>query len=64
MQSQIDLNGTSTQIYKKEMLEALKLSFPEMYESELMEAINWSIAKRSKDTNVVLDNNYEKKKQN
>ena len=58
------MNGTSTQIYKKEMLEALKLSFPEMYESELMEAINWSIAKRSKDTNVVLDNNYEKKKQN
>ena len=63
MQSKIDLNGTSTQIYKKEMLDALKLSFPGMYESELIEAINYSIAKRSKDTNVVLDNNYEKKEQ-
>lgn len=64
MQSQINLNGTSTNIYKKEMLDALKLSFPEMYESELLDAIDWSIAKRSKDTDVVLDNNYEKKTQN
>ena len=49
---------------KKEMLDALKLSFPGMYESELIEAIDYSITKRSKDTNVTLDNNYEKKTQN
>lgn len=64
MKSQIDLNGTSTQIYKKEMLDTLKLSFPGMYEGELIEAIDYSITKRSKDTNVALDNNYEKKTQN
>ena len=58
------LNTKSIEIYKKEMMDSLKLSFPGLLESELAEAIEYSIRKRVKDTNVVLDNNYEKTEQN
>lgn len=57
------LTSPSTNVYRKEMLDALKLSFPGMFESELKEAIEYSIKKRSKDTSVKLDNNYEKREQ-
>ena len=59
----ININSPAIDIYRNEMLDALKLSFPAMYESDLIDAINYSIAKRSKDSNCVLDNNYTKKRQ-
>lgn len=59
----ININSPAIDIYRNEMLDALKLSFPAMYESDLIDAINYSIAKRSKDSNCALDNNYTKKRQ-
>ena len=50
-------------IYREEMMEALELSFPGLYELELREALNYSIMKRAGDTPVVLDNNYKKTKE-
>lgn len=57
------LNSETTQIYINEMMEALKLSFPGLYESDLREAINYSIIKRGSDSKAVLDNNYTKTKE-
>lgn len=57
------LNSETTQIYINEMMEALKLSFPGLYESDLREAINYSIIKRGSDSKAVLDNNYIKTKE-
>ncbi len=57
------LNSETTQIYINEMIEALKLSFPGLYESDLREAINYSIIKRGSDSKAVLDNNYTKTKE-
>lgn len=54
----------TTDIYRNEVLEALKLSFPGLYEMELREAINYSILKRGQDSKAVLDNNYNKAKEN
>ena len=50
----------SIELYKREMREALKLSFPRMYDTEIEAAIQYSIDKRFQDTNVKLENNYEK----
>lgn len=50
-------------IYRQEMLEALRLTFPGLYEHELVEAIDYSIMKRGNDTPAVLDNNYTKVKE-
>lgn len=58
------LNESSgIEIYKKKMLEMLKYSFPNMPEFELIEGINYSINKRFKNTNVIVDNNYTKQKE-
>ena len=58
------LNESSgLEIYRKEMLEILKYSFPNMPEFELIEGINYSINKRFKNTNVIVDNNYTKQKE-
>lgn len=54
----------TTDIYRNEVLETLKLSFPGLYEMELREAINYSILKRGQDSKAVLDNNYNKSKEN
>jgi hypothetical protein len=59
----INYDDSATQIYVREMKDALKLSFPRLYDSEIEEAIEYSIAKRGKNTNVILENNYEKKSQ-
>ena len=50
-------------IYRQEVLEALRLTFPGLYEHELVEAIDYSIMKRGNDTPAVLDNNYTKAKE-
>lgn len=66
-ENQEELKALDTQfikIYKKEMLDALKYSFPELYGYELEQAVNYSIEKRAKNSNVVLDNNYEKRTEN
>lgn len=56
--------GTQTmEIYRDEMMDALKLSFPGLYELELREALNYSIMKRAGDSPAVLDNNYKKVKE-
>src|SRR5574344_2265785 len=59
----INYDDSATQLYVREMKDALKLSFPRLYDSEIEEAIEYSIAKRGKNTNVILENNYEKKSQ-
>ena len=53
-------SNKSIELYKREMREALQLSFPRMYSNEIEAAIQYSIDKRFKDTNVKLENNYEK----
>ena len=66
-ENQEEIKALDTQfikIYKKEMLDALKYSFPELYEYELEQAVDYSIEKRAKDSNVILDNNYEKRTEN
>ena len=60
--AEINMSQTSN-LYKKEMIDALKLSFPNLYEDDIKEAVNYSILKRANDSNAVLDNNYEKKKE-
>lgn len=60
---QLRLDDKSISIYKREMIDALKLSFPALYTSEIEEAVNYSIMKRFYNVSAVLDNNYEKKKQ-
>lgn len=51
-------------IYKKEMLDALKLTFPGLTEADLCEALDYSIMKHGNDSPAVLDNNYTKTKEN
>lgn len=60
--TQMVQNRTSD-IYRQEVMEALRLTFPGLYESELVEAVNYSIMKRGSDTPAVLDNNYTKVKE-
>ena len=50
------LNSETTQIYINEMIEALKLSFPGLYESDLREAINYSIIKKLKKKEMKYQN--------
>jgi hypothetical protein len=58
------INTRPAEIYKKDMLEALRLSFPGLLERDLVEAIDYSIMKRGGDSPAVLDNNYKKIKEN
>ena len=60
--SQMVANPT-TDIYKREMIDALKLSFPGLTETDIREAVDYSILKRGSDSNAVLDNNYTKTKE-
>lgn len=57
-------SSSTVDLYKNEMLDALKLSFPGLTESDLKEAINYSILKRGSDSKAYLDNNYKKIKEN
>lgn len=57
------VKSKTADIYKNEVLDALKLSFPGLYEWELREAINYSIMKRGGDSPAVLDNDYKKVKE-
>lgn len=57
------INSEATMKYKRDMFEALRLSFPGLYDYDIIQAIEWSIEKRGRDTNVKLDNNYTKKEQ-
>lgn len=50
-------------VYRDEMMEALRLSFPGLYNWELREALNYSIMKRAGDSPATLDNNYKKVKE-
>ena len=43
------VKSKTSDIYKNEVLDALKLSFPGLYEWELREAIDYSIMKRGGD---------------
>ena len=45
-------------IYKEEMRDLLMLSFPRLSENDINGAIDYSIQKRFKDTDITLDNNY------
>ena len=58
------VTSKTTDVYRKEMIDALKLSFPGLTELDIKEAIDYSIMKRGSDNPVVLDNNYTKKKEN
>lgn len=58
------VNSPSTNVYKKEMVDALKLSFPGLTEMDIREAIDYSILKRGSDSRAYLDNNYKKVKEN
>lgn len=58
------VKNPSTEVYKREMVDALKLSFPGLTEMDIREAIDYSILKRGNDSKAVLDNNYTKKKEN
>ena len=53
-ESQIILN------YKKIMMDMLHLNFPLLSEVELAAAIDDSISRHFKDTNITVDNNYKK----
>ena len=57
------MNTQTMEIYRNEMMDALKLSFPGLYELELKEALNYSIMKRAGDSPAMLDNNYKKVKE-
>jgi hypothetical protein len=57
------IESSTANYYKQEVLEALRLSFPGLYEHELVEAVNYSIMKRGGDSPAVLDNNYTKVKE-
>lgn len=57
------VQSETADIYRREVMEALRLSFPGLYESELIEAVNYSIMKRGGDSPAVLDNNYTKTKE-
>ena len=57
------VKSKTADIYKNEVLDALKLSFPGLYEWELREAIDYSIMKRGGDSPAVLDNDYKKVKE-
>lgn len=46
--------------YKKIMMDMLHLSFPLLSEMELAAAIDDSISRHFRDTDVVVDNNYKK----
>lgn len=50
--------------YTNVMVDGLKNSFPDLHESEIREAINWSIMKRYYNGPASLDNNYTHKKLN
>ena len=54
------VTSKTTDVYRKEMIDALKLSFPGLTELDIKEAIDYSIMKRGSDNPVVLDNNYTK----
>lgn len=58
------VDSKTTEIYKREMIDALKLTFPGLTEMDLKEAINYSIMKHGSDSPAVLDNNYTKAKEN
>lgn len=53
------LTGSATEVYRAEMLDALKLSFPFLTEGDINEAIDYSIRKRAQDSQAVIDNNYK-----
>lgn len=58
------VDSKTTEIYKREMMDTLKLTFPGLTEMDLKEAINYSIMKHGSDSPAVLDNNYTKAKEN
>ena len=54
----IPISNRGLTIYKTEMKEALRLSFPRLFEADIDAAVDYSIAKRFSDTPVRLENNY------
>ena len=58
------VRSDSVNVYKREMMDALKLTFPGLTEDDIAEAIDYSIIKRGNDSNASIDNNYLKSKEN
>lgn len=58
------IQSPATEIYRQEMMYALKLSFPGLTHYDIEDAVNYSIMKRGSDSRAILDNNYKKSKEN
>ena len=56
VEDDISANKKTLDIYRREMLYALKLSFPYLYQIDLERAIEYSIKKRFKNTDVTMRN--------
>lgn len=48
--------------YKNSVLQMIHFSYPELASSEILDAIDYSIMKRMKNHNIILENNYKNKK--
>ena len=50
--------------YKESVLQMVHLSYPELSSREILDAIDYSIIKRMKNHDVILENNYKNKEIN
>ncbi len=57
-------NSPSIQQYKETLARIAKVQFPDMSNKDIYDCIDYSINKRYKDENCVIDNNYTNKKAN
>lgn len=62
MDKQKILDAQSINMYKDTIMPMLKLSFPNLSNMELNEAMDYSIIKRMKNGQAYIDNNYKKRK--
>ena len=50
--------------YKESVLEMIHYSYPELSSKEILDAVDYSIIKRMKNHNIILENNYKNKQIN